>query len=144
MTAAYIDNAKRFVALTVEKRQIEARLKEIEAELRSLQEPLLDYMADSGIDRISLDGYTLYPLTQTWASALDGDQPRACAALEVAGLSKMVQPRFNAQTLSAWVREQMAAGQELPVSFEGTIKVLTIVEIRARKAEKGGGKIELE
>lgn len=133
-----MQRARLLVALTAEKRQLEARLREVVEAIAAQQEPLLEFLADSGVARLTVDGYTIFPYSQTWASAQDGDMQRACDALIAAGLGDMCALRFNAQTLSAWVREELRAGRDLPAEFASAIKVSTTVEIRARRAENGG------
>lgn len=69
---------------------------------------------------------------QLWTNARDGDYQSACDALVEAGLGDFVGPRFNTNTLSAWVREQGEAGEspeEIAARLPGNLaQALSITE----------------
>lgn len=103
-------------------------------ELAALEAEVVAMFQRNGVDRVRLGNkVTVYLRTLYWAKALDGDYERACSALRAAGLDDMVEERFNTQTLSAWVRELLDAGEELPPSFDGAIEVNPKTNVMTRK-----------
>ena len=135
-----MDAVKQFAELTARKRGLAAQLDEVKAEMDALQESILAMMGEAGVSSVRVDTdegrFTLFPRRELWAGALEGDYVRACVALRDAGLSDLVEERFNTQRLSAVVREMDAAGTPLPESFEGAIKVSEIFKLSVRRAGK--------
>ena len=65
------------------------------------------------------------PDSKLWVSASDGDMTRACDALLDAGLDGYVRREFHSGQLSGYVREELAAGRDLPPALN---EALTITE----------------
>ena len=124
---------KRFVQLEKRRRELESQLKEAKAESGHLEAMLLEKFAESGIASIKVDGLTVYLHRQLWAGPIDGNYIAACEALQAVGLGDMVEPRFNTNTLSAWVRERDKEGEALPPTLSEAIKVTEQFSIRTRK-----------
>lgn len=114
---AGVDLAKRIAALDVKIAQAKADEERAKEERANLESRLLDYMADTGIDRLTVtidtpneDGTTtqqkrtVSPRSETWAFPLDGDTDRAVRALK-RHMPDLIKPRWNAQTISAVFRE---------------------------------------
>ena len=141
-----MDNVKlqRFVELEKQKKETENQLDSIKDELAALDADLQQEFIEAGIQSIRCNGRTVYIHRQFWAGMVDGDRPRAMAALRAAGLNDYVFETFNTQSLSAYVRERIKSGEEeqdtddvyilLPESFRGNINVTEKINIRSRKA----------
>ena len=125
-----MEKVHEFIGLIERKRGLEAALKDVENEIRSVEPIALEYMAGEGIQNCNVDGYTVYLQTQVWASLQD-DRIAAIAALKDAGLEDMVQETVNSQTLSAWVREQEDG---VPESLKPHLRVNEVTKLRMRKA----------
>ncbi len=67
---------------------------------------------------------------------VDGDISRACEALREAGLGEMVQPRFNTNTLSAYLRELHENGQPLPKQLVGAIEANRVFKVGVRRGSR--------
>lgn len=131
--------SEEFARLTVKKRALEADLRAVEERLRGVEEVLSAQMIDSRTQRltIGLDDagvqVTLYLQRERWAKATD---PEAlAAALRANGLGAMIKPEsVNTQTLSAYVREQVDGGMEIPADVSAAIEVTEAVRVRGRIA----------
>ena len=111
----------RFADLTEEKREIAARMKDVESEMQKLTPRLLAYFERNTVKAVSVKGTTVFARRELWArSKTPGDRARVCLALQAAGMGHFVHPDYNAQTLSKWARdlereyaEEIADGKEL-------------------------------
>ncbi len=120
-----------------EKRALDKRLKDLNAEIDEMQRALLDqFAAEDGLDRFTVNGMNLAPQRQLWASTADKQYDAACDALTKTGFGDLVQRRFNAQTLSAVVREMDDAGTPIPPEWEGVITITEKFVIGATEAKR--------
>ena len=133
---------KELVDLNTQKKGLEANLKSIKAQMGELEPKVLDHFMNNGIQKITIDGGTVYLHTQMWAGVYRGEDgndpdsvawPRAIKALDDAGLNEFIQTRFNSQSLSGFVRELAKDDEEVPSEFEGAITVTDKISIRVRK-----------
>jgi hypothetical protein len=131
---------RQYAELTARKRALKSQLDEVDSDLAALQEEILDMMAQNGVPSLKVDTaegrFTVFTRRELWAGALEGDYPRACAALQAAGMGDLVEERFNTQRLSAVVREMETTGTPYPESFEGAIKITETFKLGVRKAGK--------
>ena len=135
------DNLARYVELDARKRELKDEQKQLNAEMRELGDKILRDFEREGIQNLNINGVTLYVHRQLWAGAA-GDKQQACEALKRAGLLDYVTENFNTQSLSAWVREQVALADDddledvydaLPPEFRDAINVSERFELRARR-----------
>ena len=134
-------NLHRWTELDIEKRQLEARLEEVKAELKSLNEPIMTYFAENGIDRITVNGRTVYQ-KRTIRASCGGEVDIVAEELTRIGKGELVKQAVNANTLSAFVREfdegNMSAEEiaaRLPGNLGNLINITEMFEITARKAQ---------
>lgn len=153
------DLLRRFAELALEEKDLKARLDAVKARKARLEQPAMDELLTAGLANAPLTiGITVYVETTLWAKACrmlgpDGqpviesgrekpDWPRACAALERAGLGEYVGPQFNVSSLSAFFREQRreleerlgrpAAPEEvLSPGLEGYVDLNDVVKLKA-------------
>ena len=76
-----IELAKRFIALTREKRERKAELRQIEETLAELEEELITIMTNEAIGKFSVDGMTVFPQKHVYVKAKGGEQGAAIDAL---------------------------------------------------------------
>lgn len=108
-------DVKRFIALVGKKRRHEEQAEELAGQIAELESKLMASFVERGVDRVTMDGQTVWIDRKLWAGAENGDSQATCAALAEAGLGDFVKPGFNVQQLSSWVRElEKAAGRKLP------------------------------
>lgn len=130
---------REFVRLTNQKRELEADLRDVKARLGELEPQILDHFQQDGIQRVTVDGYTLYLSRSLYAGPKDGDKDRMIQSLQ--GLDEswsfLVSKTVNRNQLSARVREceQNAEGQPvLPDALKDAVEVFEQFTIGARKA----------
>ena len=137
--AKNIDSVKlrRFVKLTKDKKKHEAALDKIKKELEGLNETLLTQFAQTGTQRTTVDGMTVYLGKRTWASYPQG-RGEAIKALREAGLDDYVKEDFNHQSLSSYVasatKDDDPDAEGLPEEFKGRIEASDVYTIKAVQA----------
>ena len=103
-----IDLIKRRVNLENEKRSIEARLKCINSEIESMNDPIISQMQLANLRNIPLkDGPTICQRRNIFCTKRPEVQIEdACSALEIAGLEWLVAPSYSVSKFKAWIKEQ--------------------------------------
>jgi hypothetical protein len=96
----------RFIDLTIEKRQLNARLKDIEETLKAMQPALLAHLSASGLKSLHLNHHLVSPHREPWIYPMTGvSRQRVCEALKIAGLGRYVQENYNTMSLTAYVKQ---------------------------------------
>jgi hypothetical protein len=128
------DELKRFVALEERRRQLEAEIDTLKAEAAELEMSLLPQFEQGGLERVSIDGRTVYIERKLWAKAKEGDKAAVCKALKRAHLGDYVEETFNTNSLSAYVRELDREGRPLPPSLREVLEVSEVFKLRTRRS----------
>jgi hypothetical protein len=127
------DELKRFVALEERRRQLEAEVEAVKAEAAELEQRLLPQFEHSGMERVSIDGLTVYLERKLWAKAKDGDKPSVCTALKRCHLGDYVEETFNTNSLSAYIRELDRERRPLPPTLAPVLDVSEVFKLRTRR-----------
>lgn len=97
---------RRFIQLTIVKREINEQLREIEPQLRALEPVLLGYLGENGYQMIKIDGFTLSPKREPWVYPAQGvSRASVCEALKLSGLGRLVQEGYSTRSLTSYIRE---------------------------------------
>jgi hypothetical protein len=97
---------RKFARLTALKKDLNAKLREIEPQLRALEPVLLGYLGQNGIEKIQVDGFSMAPAREPWIYAMTGISRRTvCEALKLSGLGRFVTENYSTRSLTAYVRE---------------------------------------
>lgn len=122
---------------TLEKRDLEARVRDLNRELEELEPRALDYLINAGLTNVKLaSGSTVYLDKTIWASLVDdegGTKEGAHRALKRANLGYLVKSNVNVQSLSAYVRERLKEGLPLFPSIQPWINVTEKPAVRVRR-----------
>ncbi len=86
------------------------------------------------MERVSIDGRTVYVERKLWAKAKDGDKPSVCKALKRCRLGDYVEETFNTNSLSAYVRELDREGRQMPPSLVAVLDVSEVFKLRTRRS----------
>lgn len=130
-----IEQVKRFIELTKTKRDLATQAKVVNEELATLQDPVLEYFNEQGMQSMNLDGMTLFISSKMYAKrCIDISVEDAIRALEEAHLDTFTAPAINTQGLSKYFREAEENGEEVPSCLEGKIDVNRYYEVVARKS----------
>lgn len=138
---------KEYAALDARERAAEAELREVRAIKEELEPALLDDMAESGLDRVTINGVTFYPARRFFVGPDEGlDKTTVAAALKEAGLGDYVKNDYNTNSLTSYVRSLAveAGGVDtmspeevralLPEPLRACLKVGEIWRMGSRKA----------
>ncbi len=124
-------------ALKEAKKYAEQELKEITEEMDRVDAILAQRMADTETQNFTRNG-TMFCLTSTTrASAAAGRKDELFAALREAGYDDLIYETVNANSLSAFVKEQsMENGDTLPQWLDGLVTVFEKTTVGVRKAAR--------
>ena len=115
----------------------EQELKEITAEIERVDAALAERMISTETQNFTRNG-TMFCLTNaTRASAAAGKKEELFAALRAAGFGDLVYETVNANSLSAFVKEQTMENEDvLPGWLEGLVNVFEKTTVGVRKAAR--------
>ncbi len=124
-------------ALKEAKKYAEQELKEITEEMDRVDAILAQRMADTETQNFTRNG-TMFCLTSTTrASAAAGRKDELFEALRAAGYDDLIYETINANSLSAFVKEQtMENGDILPQWLDGLVIVFEKTTVGVRKAAR--------
>ena len=129
--------ANRLRALRDEKAEADQRLKDLNAAIDEAEYRLSERMAESETQNFTRQGMMFCLTTKTRASATAGRKEELFAALRGEGYGDLVYETVNANSLSAFVKEQMAEnGDALPGWLSGLVNVFEKTGVSLRKASK--------
>ena len=117
------------------KKEVEQRKKDIDAELDKVERELADLMAGTETQNFTKSG-TMYSLTvKNRASAVAERKDKLYDALKKNGYGDLVYETVNANSLSAFVNEQVAQNEDnLPAWLDGLVNIYEQVNVSVRKA----------
>ena len=112
-TEKMFELADRLRALRDEKAEAEQHLKEIKAEMDEVDYRLSELMAESETQNFTRAGTMFCLTTKTHASAVAGRKEELFSALRAGGFGDLVYETVNANSLSAFVKEQVAENGDM-------------------------------
>ncbi len=104
--------ADKLKQLKDRKSALEDELKAVNAEIDQTDKTLSDQMAEAELDKFSHSGMTFYLKTRLFASPQSGRKEDLFAALRDHGFGDLITENVNANTLSAFCKEQIAQSGE--------------------------------
>ena len=128
-----IDRVRAFVALTDQKKALDAELRAVKEQIEALEPDVLHHMQENGIQSVNVDGYTVYLRRDIRASFKN--TPEAYTAALDAGLQDALTTTIPAARASAIVREFLRdVGSEAPSWLESVFSWIDDVRAGIRKA----------
>lgn len=136
-TEKMFELAGRLKELRESKKCAEQELKELNAEIEGAEQQLAVLMIDCETQNFTRSG-TMFCLTSTVrASAVAGRKEELFAALREQGFGDLVYETVNANSLSAFVKEQMLGNEdELPRWLNGLVNPFEKTSVTVRKSTK--------
>ena len=129
--------ADKLRELREEKAAAELRLKELTAEIDEVDYRLSELMAETETQNFTRSGTMFCLTTKTRASATADRKQDLFTALRSEGFGDLVYETVNANSLSAFVKEQIAEnGDALPDWLVGLVNVFEKTTVGVRKAAK--------
>ena len=119
------------------KKSAEQELKEINDKIDETEYRLSELMAETETQNFTRGGVMFYLTGTTRASAVAGRKKELYLALKKAGFGDLVYETVNANSLSAFVKEQMEENNDkLPGWLSGLVNVFEKTSVGMRKAAK--------
>lgn len=126
--------ADELKAYKEKKKELEAEVKAVTAEIERLDLELSDAMAEAEVERFSRNGRTFYLSSRLYASPAAGMKEELFQALKDNGFGFIVTETVNANTLASFVKEQMAENnEEVPAWLTEKISTYEKVSVGIRK-----------
>ena len=128
--------ADRLKELKERKAELADMVKENKAEIEQAEFQLSQLMASTETQSFQRAGTLFYLTTKTYASADKAYKDELFKALRSEGYGSLITENVNANSLSAFVKEQMADNDDiLPDWLEGKINVFDKVTVGIRKSK---------
>lgn len=129
--------AEQLKQLREKKKEAEQQLKDIHAEIAQTEYQLSMQMAETETQNFTRAGTMFSLTTKTRASAVAGRREELYAALKENGCGDLVYETVNANSLSAFVKEQIAENQDtVPEWLNGLVHVYEQTAVSVRKSTK--------
>lgn len=130
-----IEPFKDWLRARDEVRRLDEALSKAKQRMREAEERGLQVCEREGIQKLSIDGTTVFLKRSLRASVKGGHREDAVAAFQAEGLGDLVTHTMNAQTLSAYVREREKQGEEIPPTIAAHLNVAELYTLSARSAQ---------
>ena len=129
--------ADKLKALRDRKEELEAELKQLNMDIDNADWHLSNLMAETETQNFTRAGTMFCLTTKTRASARAGQKDELFAALRGEGYGDMITETVNANSLSSFVKEQIAEnGDALPDWLDGLVSVFEKTTVGVRKAAR--------
>lgn len=129
--------AEQLKQLREKKKAAEQQLKDIHAEIAQTEYQLSMQMAETETQNFTRAGTMFALTTKTRASAMAGRKDELYAALKENGYGDLVYETVNANSLSAFVKEQISENQDhVPDWLNGLVHVYEQTAVSVRKSTK--------
>ena len=137
MEETILEWADKLKALRDRKAELEAEMKDVNAEIDNADWHPSNLMAESQTQNFTHAGTPFCLVTKTRASAKAGRKDDLFEALRGEGYGDMITETINANNLSAFVKEQIAEnGDALPEWLDGLVSVFEKTSVGVRKAAR--------
>lgn len=129
--------AEQLKQLREKKKNAEQRLKEMNAEIEQADYQLSMLMAETETQNFTRAGTMFTLTTKIRASAVAGRKEELYVALKENGYNDLVYETVNANSLSAFVKEQISENQDtIPDWLNGLVHVYEQTAVSVRKSTK--------
>lgn len=137
MSEIMFELADRLRELRAAKDEAEQKLKDINAEIDEVDYQLSELMMESETQNFTRAGVMFVLTTKTRASATSGRKEELFSALRDSGFGDLIYETVNANSLSAFVKEQITEnGDALPDWLDGLVNVFEKTTVGVRNAAK--------
>lgn len=136
-TGSMFELAGRLKGLRDEKQEAEQHLKDINAAIEETDYRLATMMAESETQNFTHAGTMFSLTTKTRASAMAERKEALFTALRREGFGDLVYETVNANSLSAFVKEQIVENEDLlPEWLDGLVNVFEKTTVGVRKSTR--------
>ncbi|MCM1008422.1 MAG: hypothetical protein NC485_10935 [Ruminococcus flavefaciens] len=129
--------AEQLKQLREEKKDAEQRVKDINAEIDKTEYALVQLMVETETQNFTRAGTMFSLTTKTCASAMAYCKDELFSTLKENGFGELIYETVNANSLSAFVKEQIAENQDtVPDWLNGLVNVYEQTSVSVRKSTK--------
>lgn len=129
--------AEQLKQLREEKKDAEQRVKDINVEIDKTEYALVQLMAETETQNFTRAGTMFSLTTKIRASAMAGRKDELYSALKENGFGDLVYETVNANSLSAFIKEQISENQDtVPEWLNGLVNVYEQTSVSVRKSMK--------
>lgn len=134
VNAQIFELADQLKAAKDHKKDLDAQIKVVSAEIEQLDRELSDAMASAELDKFTRNGSTFYLTSRLFASPASGCKEELFAALRANGYGSLVTETVNANTLASFCKEQLATNEDaLPGWLAEVVTTFEKVTVGVRK-----------
>ena len=127
-----LDRLKRFVELKNKVKEFEAVTDTLKDELKILEAAIIEDFATTGIDKITINGQTIFIQKQIWAKV--EDKQKAIDMLKASEYyNHYIYETYDVQQISAVIREYIKNGDEIPPEFKDVIGYSETFNVKVTK-----------
>jgi len=131
------DKLAEWMALDAERKELETRLKELQAKdgpIARLEKQILEQWASDGTKNVSRNGRTVYVRSDFVCSKRsDVSTETVCEVLAAEGFGNIVKLNYNAQSLKSRIKE-LSEEDQVPASLDRVLNYDTIMRLVAVKS----------
>ncbi len=136
-TGRMFELADKLKELRDAKKDAEQRVKDLNSEIEDVDYELSELMINSETQNFTRSGTMFCLTTTTRASATAGKKDELYDALKQSGFGDLVYETVNANSLSAFVKEQISENEDaLPAWLDGLVSVFEKISVGVRKASR--------
>lgn len=126
--------ADRLKDLKQHKKELESEIKALNAEIEETESKLVELMVAEEMQNFTRNGQIFYLNSKVYASAVADRKLELYDWLKENGYGDLVYETVNANSLAAFVREQLEEADELPEGLAGMVNVFEKTTVGIRKA----------
>jgi len=126
--------ADRLKALKDTKNNLNKSLKEVNTAIEEVENALSEAMVAEEMQNFTRNGQMFYLQVKTYASVVAERKPELFNWLKENGFGDLVYETVNANSLAAFVREQLEEADELPEGLSELVNVFEKTTVGMRKA----------
>lgn len=131
-----LELADKLKSLKEEKKELDNRAKEINAEIEEVESEMVQLMLEQEVGKFERAGSTFYINTKLFASPVAERKQELYEALKTKGYGDLVKETVIANSLSAFIKEQMEENEDqLPEWLEGLVNVYEKNTIGIRRSK---------
>jgi len=118
------------------KKQLDEEKKSVNSEIEALENELSQLMIEEEMQSFNRAGMIFYLNTKLYASAIPDRKDNLFKALKEEGYGDLVYETVNANSLAAFVREQIEEnGEELPLWLNGLVSTYEKINVGMKKGK---------
>jgi hypothetical protein len=132
-TTTNVEKVRKYLQLRDEVTADKETLAEKTRQLEALEFELVKEFESNGVQRMNVDGRTLYLSPELFCNVLASNKPSVIAWARQNGLSDAVREDISTSTLKAWIKEQIGEFYDLdllPPELTSLVKVHAGVGMR--------------